>query len=111
MGSNRKKDRQVYTEFGAAPQPEVTERPDAPAQAQNLKIQASRKGRKGKTVTVITGFQLSSQSLQALAKKLKTHCGTGGAVKEETIEIQGDHRPKLQAYLKDLGYKTKISGG
>ncbi|MEM9137368.1 MAG: translation initiation factor [Cyanobacteria bacterium P01_F01_bin.42] len=115
MGSKRKKerkaDRQVYTEFGAAPQAEVTERPDLPPSEQILTIQATRKGRKGKTVTIIRGFQLSSSSLQALAKTLKTHCGSGGAVRDDAIEIQGDHRPKLKDYLTGLGYRAKISGG
>lgn len=111
MASNRKKDRQVYREFGAPPEPEVVERSDLPPSQQTLTIQASRKGRKGKTVTVISGFQLSSKSLQTLAKKLKTHCGSGGAVKDETIEVQGDHRPKIQDFLTGLGYKTKLSGG
>ena len=112
MGKSKKgKDRVVYTEFGSAPSPDVTERPDTPPAQQTLIIQASRKGRKGKTVTVVSGFQLSPQSLQSLAKKLKNQCGSGGTVKDESIEIQGDHRPRIQSFLTDLGYKTKISGG
>lgn len=109
--SRTKGDRSVYVEFGSVPNDHVMERPDVPASQQILKIQASRKGRKGKTVTVITGFQLSAKSLQALSKKLKGHCGTGGTVKDLSIEIQGDHRPKIQAFLDKLGYQTKISGG
>ena len=104
-------DRSVYVEFGAAARPAATERPDVPPAQQTLKIQASRKGRKGKTVTVVSGFQLSAKSLQALAKQLKSHCGTGGTVKDETIEIQGDQRSKIQAFLDKKGYKTKLSGG
>lgn len=113
MGSKAKKgnDRAVYSEFGTAPRAEVTARPDIPPNQQTLVIQASRKGRKGKTVTVVSGFQLSPQSLQTLSKKLKNQCGSGGTVKDETIEIQGDHRPRIQSFLNDLGYKTKISGG
>ena len=105
------RDRAVYVEFGSPPATDATERPEVPPSQQTLKIQASRKGRKGKTVTVVTGFQLSPQSLQGLAKKLKAHCGTGGTVKDLSIEIQGDHRSKIQTFLDSMGYKTKISGG
>jgi translation initiation factor 1 len=85
--------------------------PDLPPNQQNLRIQASRKGRKGKTVTVISGFQSNPETLTALAKKLKAQCGTGGTVKDGDIEIQGDHAQKLLQLLVDLGYKAKISGG
>ncbi|EAZ89012.1 translation initiation factor, partial [Crocosphaera chwakensis] len=85
--------------------------PDLPPQQQNIRIQATRSGRKGKTVTVITGFQHSPDTLNKLLKQLKNKCGSGGTVKEDTLEIQGDHREKLLAILGDLGYKVKISGG
>lgn len=104
------RDRIVYSEFG---NPEVFERavPDLAPNQQELRIQASRKGRGGKTVTVISGFQSKPETLSDLAKKLKAQCGTGGAVKEDAIEIQGDHTQKLLQLLIGLGYKAKISGG
>lgn len=102
----------VYREFGgdnsAALERGVTDRPP---QQQNLRIQASRKGRGGKTVTVISGFQHAPDQLTAIAKKLKAQCGTGGTVKDDTIEIQGDHKQTLLEILTKLGYKAKISGG
>lgn len=101
----------VYQEFGsdnAAIERAVLE---LPASQQNIRVQASRKGRKGKTVTVISGFQAKPETLAALLKQLKTQCGTGGTVKEDTIEIQGDHTQKLVQVLTKLGYKAKISGG
>jgi translation initiation factor 1 len=107
-------DRAVYREFGsdaaAFERPEPTG-PDLPPQQQNIRIQASRKGRGGKTVTVIQGFQQSPDSLAQLLKKLKNQCGTGGTLKDETLEIQGDHTQKLLTVLVELGYKAKISGG
>jgi len=105
-------DRFVYQEFGNA-NPAAVERaiPELPPQEQNLKVQASRKGRKGKTVTVITGFQAKPEILAALVKQLKTQCGTGGTLKDNEIEIQGDHKQKLVDILTQLGYKAKISGG
>jgi translation initiation factor 1 len=105
--------RVVYSEFGPPDQSEALERgtPDLPPNQQNVRVQASRAGRKGKTVTVITGFQTKPETLNALLKQLKTQCGTGGTVKEETIEIQGDHKQKILQILLQLGYKAKISGG
>lgn len=102
----------VYREFGgdnsAALERAV---PELPPNQQQLKVQASRKGRKGKTVTVISGFQVKPETLVGLAKQLKTQCGTGGTVKDNEIEIQGDHKQKLVEILTKLGYKAKISGG
>lgn len=103
-------DRVVYSEFGNS---EVFERavPDLPPNQQTVRIQVSRKGRGGKTVSVVSGFQSKPETLFDLAKKLKAQCGTGGAVKDDTIEIQGDHAQKLLQILTGLGYKAKISGG
>lgn len=104
-------ERFVYREFGDNPAAMERAVPDLPASQQNLRVQASRKGRKGKTVTVISGFQAKPETLAVLLKQLKTQCGTGGTVKEDTIEIQGDHTQKLVQVLTGLGYKAKISGG
>jgi translation initiation factor 1 len=109
FGSSQR-DRKVWSEFGETP---ATERavPDLPPNQQNVRIQVSRKGRGGKTVTVVTGFQHRAETLTELAKKLKAQCGSGGTAREETIEIQGDHAQKMLQILVDLGYKAKISGG
>jgi translation initiation factor 1 len=84
---------------------------DLPPNQHNLKIQASRKGKGGKTVTIVSGFQVSPDALQSLTKQLKNQCGTGGTSREDEIEIQGDHRQKLLEILTKLGYKAKLSGG
>ncbi|KAM3115424.1 translation initiation factor [Phormidesmis sp. 146-33] len=106
-------DRIVYSEFGNANHSDALERgvPDLPPNQQNIRVQVSRKGRGGKTVTVISGFQSKAETLTDLLKKLKAQCGTGGTVREETLEIQGDHAQKLLQILVQLGYKAKISGG
>ncbi len=107
------KNKIVYREFGA-PEPENnSDSPavDLPPQQQNLRIQASRKGRKGKTVTVVSGFQTSPENLTSLVKQLKNYCGAGGTIKENEIEIQGDCVQKTLQFLLKLGYKAKISGG
>ncbi len=100
----------VYREFGKV-DPLARAVPDLPPGQQHLRVQASKKGRKGKTVTVISGFQHSPDSLGTLAKQLKAQCGTGGTVKDDTIEIQGDHAQKLVDLLASKGYQVKRSGG
>ena len=65
----------------------------------------------GKTVTTITGVPLAEEALKELATSLKKRCGTGGALKDGVIEIQGDHVELLLAELIKLGYKAKKSGG
>jgi translation initiation factor 1 len=103
----------AYQEFGQVDNSQAMARgvPDLPPNQQDLRIQATRAGKKGKTVTVITGFQHKPESLSQLLKKLKSQCGSGGTVKDNTLEIQGDHKQKLLEILTQIGYKAKISGG
>jgi translation initiation factor 1 len=111
--NNQSGKRIVYSEFGSVDNSAALQRgtPEVPPNQQTLKVEASRKGRGGKTVTVISGFQEKPETLADLAKQLKAQCGTGGTVKDNEIEIQGEHKQKLLEILKKLGYKAKISGG
>jgi translation initiation factor 1 len=70
-----------------------------------------RKGRGGKTVTVITGVPGNDAVLSPLTQQLKKLCGSGGTIKDGAIEIQGDHCDKVQTKLVELGYKVKRVGG
>jgi translation initiation factor 1 len=81
-----------------------------PAQ-QTAAIRREKKGRRGKQVTVIMELQLAPEDMKKLAKQLKQKCGSGGAIKDSNIEIQGDHRQKVAAELQKMGYKTKFVGG
>lgn len=76
-----------------------------------VRIGRSTNGRKGKGVSVITGLPCTAIELASVAKRLKQKCGTGGTVKEGTIEIQGDHRDLLVKELAALGYRARKSGG
>ncbi len=113
QGKQPPRDRVVYSEFGNSSNADAFERavPELPPNQQNLRVQASRRGRGGKTVTVVTGFQAKPETLTDLVKKLKAQCGAGGTAKDNEIEIQGDHRQKIVEILVNLGYKAKVSGG
>ena len=82
-----------------------------PFSEQNLYVLVDRKNRGGKTVTLIEGFTGSDEDAGDLAKKLKQKCGVGGGFKQGEIYVQGDHRNKVQQFLKDLGANVKFKGG
>ncbi|WP_280549749.1 MULTISPECIES: translation initiation factor Sui1 [unclassified Halomonas] len=76
-----------------------------------VRIRRETSGRKGKGVTTLEGISLPEGELKALAKQLKKRCGTGGAVKEGVVEIQGDHRELLKGELEKRGYRVRLAGG
>lgn len=78
---------------------------------QGVRIRRESKGRGGKNVCVVDGLPLDEKGLKSLLKKLKGQLGTGGAVKGDSIEIQGDHRDKLLMLLEKEGFKAKLAGG
>jgi translation initiation factor 1 len=82
-----------------------------PPQQQTAYLERDRKGRGGKTVTVVSQLQLTPADMKKLSKRLKNLCGAGGTIKERNIEIQGDHRDKIAEALLKMGYKTKFKGG
>ena len=74
---------------------------------QKLKVQLDSKKRKGKTVTLITGFIGMEEDLKVLAKTLKTKCGVGGSAKDGEIIIQGNFKDKIVEILGSLNYTAK----
>lgn len=76
-----------------------------------VRVRLETKGRKGKGVTVITGVPSSGDELTALATQLKRKCGTGGTVKDGTIEIQGDFCALVITELTQRGWTIKRAGG
>ena len=76
-----------------------------------VRLHRETKGRGGKAVTLIRGLALPPAELKDLAKSLKQKCGVGGAIREDTIEIQGDQRPVIKAELEKRGFSVKIAGG
>jgi translation initiation factor 1 len=75
-----------------------------------VRVGRSTKGRRGKIVSTVTGVPVDATELQTLAAELKRRCGTGGALKDGVIEIQGDHRDTLVEELEKRGFKVKRSG-
>jgi translation initiation factor 1 len=82
-----------------------------PPGKQQLTVWIDSKGRNGKIVTLIKGYQGKSSDLEALGTALKKHCGTGGSVKEMEIILQGNFRDKVLTFLSTKGYKSKKAGG
>ncbi len=76
-----------------------------------VRIRRETKGRKGKGVTTISGLPVDGEKLKELAKLLKKTCGSGGAIKANIIEIQGDHRQVIKTTLEKLGHQVKLAGG
>jgi translation initiation factor 1 len=93
-------------------EPPQEESSSPPPSRQRLRVMLDRKQRGGKEVTLVTGFSGGTSDLEALGKTLKTKCGSGGAVKDGEILIQGNHREKIVRALLDMGYTdTKAAGG
>ena len=67
----------------------------------------AKEKRRGKTVTIVKPFYLEKETLQTLLKTLKKKLGTGGTVKENTLEFQGEVAESVQIHLEKLGYRFK----
>lgn len=69
----------------------------------------AKEKRRGKVVTIVKPFHLTSNDLKALLKTLKKRLGTGGTIKEETLEFQGEVQENLRVQLEKLSYRFKNS--
>ena len=78
-----------------------------PPEKQKLKVMLDKRNRKGKEVTLVTGFVGTDEDLAALGKTLKVKCGVGGTAKNGEITVQGDFRDKVTALLADMGYNAR----
>jgi translation initiation factor 1 len=92
------------------PPENVQQIPILPSQ-QRVYIRLERKGRGGKSLTLIEGLQISGKDRETFLKQLKARLGTGGALRNDVLEIQGNHRDLIMALLQDMGYNPKRAGG
>jgi translation initiation factor 1 len=76
-----------------------------------VKVRREVGGRRGKTVTTVSGVPLAADGLRELAGRLKKRCGVGGSVKDGVIELQGDHRDVVMDLLRGEGYDVVAAGG
>lgn len=83
------------------------ERPPRIAPEKQTARLAMAKRKKGKTVTVVRGLPAEGNDLPGLLKQLKTTCGAGGTLKDDVMEIQGDHRDRIRELLTQIGYRVK----
>jgi translation initiation factor 1 len=105
-----------WREFSSA---DSTRRPPAagaggdatPRNQQRVRVQRTKAGKGGKTVTVISGLELGDPDARALLKALKARAGSGGTLKEGLIELQGDQVAAALALLEQEGFRPKQAGG
>lgn len=89
---------------GYTPEPEAEPESGHPAvKPQKLRIDIERKGRAGKTATIISGFMLDDDQVAEIAASLKRQLGTGGSARGGEILIQGDRRDDVRSALRAMG--------
>lgn len=90
--------------------PDTPDLPKSGAQAQTgrLDIILDRKGRKGKAATIVAGFTVGDDEVEALAGRLKQRLGVGGSARGGEILIQGDKRREVLDALTLWGYKARV---
>ncbi len=114
LGMGDDKSRLVYSTEQAVPKEKKDKNinaPSAPVLSGRLLVKIDRKGRGGESVTLIEGLQTSEKEKEQLLKKLKARLGTGGAIKDSCLELQGEHCAVVMQVLEGMGLKPKRSGG
>jgi translation initiation factor 1 len=106
---SRKGETRLVYSTGGLPAPEK-EAPAAPALPGKIRIRLDRRA-SNRVVTVVTGLPGSAAEIESLARALKLACGTGGTLKEGALELQGDHRARVETALAAEGLKSKRAGG
>lgn len=87
---------------------ELVAQKEASRQSARLDIVLDRKGRKGKSATIIEGFTIPDDEVEALAARLKRQLGTGGSARGGEILVQGDRRTDVLRFLTAEGFKARI---
>lgn len=116
MGKNKKSKERINVVYStnndfSYESEEETEQDTLPANEQVLRVYIEKKGRGGKTASVLKGFIGTDDDRNDLAKMIKANCGVGGSVKDGEIIIQGDQRDKIVKLLTAKNYGIKKAGG
>jgi translation initiation factor 1 len=102
---------QEFSSDASLQRPATAASEPVPKAQQAVRVQPTRGGKGGKTVTVIRGLELDGAGFKALLKKLKTRIGSGGTAKDGVIELQGDQVDLALELLANEGYRPKRAGG
>ena len=102
---------QEFSSIDSLQRPSGPDTSSKPKGEQMVRVQPTRGGKGGKTVTVIRGLELTPKDCKALLKHLKTKIGSGGTSKDGIIELQGDQVELCLELLRQEGYKPKRAGG
>ena len=102
---------QEFSSDASLQRPAAAASEPVPKAQQVVRVQPTRGGKGGKTVTLIRGLELDGAGFKALLKKLKTRIGSGGTAKDGVIELQGDQVDLALELLANEGYRPKRAGG
>jgi translation initiation factor 1 len=108
--ARRDETRLVYSTGGLPQAAKPEPQPKAESGRGGIRIRLDRRA-SNRVVTVVTGLPGSAAEIAALARSLKLACGTGGTLKDGAVELQGDHRDKVETVLGAAGLKSKRAGG
>lgn len=89
------------------PDAEPGENPEPALPKDTLHVSIERKGRNGKTATLIWGFSCSDEMIDDIARRIKQKLGAGGSARGGEILIQGDRKADVCEVLRSLGFKVK----
>ncbi|MEM8946688.1 MAG: translation initiation factor [Planctomycetota bacterium] len=96
----------LQTDCNCPPSADHSAKPLIEPSKQTAKL-AVEKRKRGKLMTVIRGLPATDNDLPALLSRLKSECGAGGTIKDDTLEIQGDHLDRLAQVLASIGYRVQ----
>ena len=103
--------KKLFPNHEVSNEPEIVDETPHELFVQSAPILCKYEKRKGKPITIIEGFNGSTEDFKRLAKEIKTWLSVGGSFKDNTIIIQGDYRDKIMKLLLEKGFKVKRVGG
>lgn len=108
--ARQRETRLAYSTGGETEPEEAEASASTGARSPGIRLRLDRRA-SNRVVTAVTGLPGTVDEIAALAKSLKAACGTGGTLKDGTLELQGDHREAIERHLASRGLKSKRAGG